>query len=140
MSNDRKPVARITFRKDRQKYAIATIWSSQFAGNYGFSFDKPSEKYPAIGLFEALKSLASGVGFIDISVESQREQRGSGGQRNYGGDSSYDRPRGNGTGGPSHGGNSGGHGDSGDDFGGGGGDFGGSDDIPFDRVSRGIAQ
>jgi hypothetical protein len=144
MSSDRqRPVASLTFKKGDQGYSILSIWKGRFPGTYSISKDKGSDRFPSIGTFRdflgACASCWSGDGFLNLSIESGREQRGSGGQRNYGGDSSYDRPRGTGAG-PT--GGTGAYGASdlgGDDFGGGGGEFGG-DEIPFGPASKGIAQ
>ena len=76
MSSDRKALVRFTFTKDRVKHGIMTVWSGNYPGTYSLSRDKGSDRFPAIGLFDALKSWGMGSGFIDISVESQREQRG----------------------------------------------------------------
>lgn len=114
MRNDRKPIAKLTFRKDNETYSILTIWPGKFPGTYDVSRDKErtsgqGKLFPAMGLFDALKSWGMGVGFLSISVESEREPRSA--EQKSGGQ--YDRP-------PAK---------TGDDFGGGG-DFGG-DDIPF---------
>jgi hypothetical protein len=133
MSSDRqRPVASLTCKIGQQNYSILSIWRGGFPGAYSISRDKGSEKYPSIGDFKAfLTACAScwnGEGFLNLSIESEREQRGSGGQRDY------DRPRGTGAG-PGDAG----YGGVPDDFSGngGGGDFG---DIPFMYASKGIAQ
>lgn len=131
MSN-RRPVASLTCKIGEQNYSILSIWHGNYPGAYSISRDKGSDKYPSIGDFKAFltacASVWSGNGFLNLSIESEREPRGqrtpeqrSGGQ--------YDRPSGNGGARQSSGEN---------DFG--GGDFGGGDDIPFQRASKGIAQ
>ena len=75
-----------------ENYSILSIWSTDHAGLYSISADKGSDKYPPLGLIDAIKAFASGARMsIRINAESQRSSSGGG----YGG-------------GPSH---------SGDDFG-----------------------
>jgi hypothetical protein len=95
------PIMRVTYWRDKVTYSVISIWPGKFPGTYSISRDKGTEKWPAISLVEVIKAFAAGDGFINVSVESQREQRSGGGPR----------PR-----------------DTGGDFG--GGDFGG-DDVPF---------
>ena len=60
MSNDRKPIARITFRKDKQTYSLISIWPGKFPGTYSISRDKGTDKRPPIALFDALKAWGGG--------------------------------------------------------------------------------
>lgn len=110
MSSNRRPVASLTCKIGDQNYSILSVWPGNYPGTYSISRDKGSEKYPSIGDFKAFLSACSSVwggnGFLNFSIESQREPR-SPAQRSGG---SYDRPA------------------KGDDFGGGGDDFG---DVPF---------
>lgn len=73
VSNDRRPIARLTLRRDRVTYGILSIWRGKFAGTYDISREKPSDKRQTIGLFDALKSWGLGEGFLSISIESERE-------------------------------------------------------------------
>ena len=73
---DRKPIARLSMRRDKQTYGILTIWPGKFPGTYDISRDKGSERYPAIGFLEAVKAWTAGDAYLSISVESQREKRG----------------------------------------------------------------
>lgn len=109
MSNEqRSALVRLSFRKDKQTFGILSIWPGKFAGLYDVSRDKDSVKYPTIGLFEALKSWGQGTGYLQLSIESEREQRG-------GTQTRTDQPVG------------------GDDFGGG---VGFDDEIPFAPVDE----
>jgi hypothetical protein len=105
MSSD-TVVARVSFTdKDRKRFDVLSVWSGRFKGSYSVRKAKGNDKYPSIGLFDALKAWGLGDGYIDVTIESQRERTPE--QRSGG---SYDRaPRGN------------------DDFGGGGDD----PEIPF---------
>ncbi len=113
----KRPVASLTMSRKVndawQNYSVLSIWETDHAGLFSVSADKGSEKYPSIGLIDAIKGFASGARFsIRVSRESGGGQRGGGSQG--GGDR-----RGN------------------DDFGGGGSDF-GDNDIPFrQRAKRG---
>ena len=84
MSNDRKPLARLSIRIDKQTHAIATIWPGKFPGTYDISRDKSTEKFPAMGLFDALKAWGGGTGYLGFSVESERERRDGGAPRSGG--------------------------------------------------------
>jgi hypothetical protein len=77
MSDDRHCVARVTISKDKQKYNCISVWSTKFPGVYSLSRDKASDKYPAMGLVEAIKAFAAGEIFVDVRVEGE-----SGGRRN----------------------------------------------------------
>ena len=75
--NTRRPIARLTLRRDKVTYSILTVWPGRFAGTYDISRDKTDEakKRIAIGLFDALKAWGSGDGYLSLSIESEREQR-----------------------------------------------------------------
>lgn len=78
MSNDRKPIAKLTLRKDNVTHSILTIWPGKFPGTYDISRDKErtnnsGKVFPAMGLFDALKAWGLGQGYLSISVESERE-------------------------------------------------------------------
>lgn len=109
MSTNNMPIARISVRRKEgdtfRSYSVLTAWSSKFDGLFNVTLDKGSEKYPAMGLLDAIKAVASGAS-IEVRMQRPRspESRSGG---------SYDRP-------PPHGG----FGDSTPD------DFGG-DDVPF---------
>lgn len=67
---------RVSFKLGETKYSVLSVWPGRFPGSYSVSRDKPSEKYPAISIIDVLKKFAAGEGFVNISVESEREQRG----------------------------------------------------------------
>ena len=106
----RKPIAKLTAKIGQQSYSVLSIWAGNYPGTYSIAREKGTEKYPQLGLFDALKSWGKGEAFLNVSIESQREQRGD--SNGYG----------------SRGGNAGGQG-GGDDFG--AGDFGDGPDLPF---------
>lgn len=101
MSNDRRPIARLTLRKDRVTYGILSIWRGRYAGTYDISREKPSDRRQTIGLFDALKSWGLGEGFLSISIESEREPyQPRGGQQEpngFGGGGDFDDGFGDGT-------------------------------------------
>jgi hypothetical protein len=76
-----KPILRVTYRRDDTTYSVLSVWPGKFPGTYSVSRDKGSEKYPAISIIDVLKAWAAGTGFVNVSVESEREQRGSSSQR-----------------------------------------------------------
>lgn len=75
MSN--KPVMRVTYKRDQTTYNVLSVWPGKYAGTYSIRRDKSSEKYPTISLIELIKAFVDGQGFVNVSVESEREQRGS---------------------------------------------------------------
>ncbi len=75
MSN--KPIMRVTYKRDQTTYNVLSVWPGKFPGSYSIARDKPSEKYPTISIVDLLKAFANGEGFVNVSVESEREQRGS---------------------------------------------------------------
>lgn len=79
MNTQRKPIARLTFRRDKITYSILTVWPGKFPGTYDIARDKTDEsrKRIAIGLFDALKAWGNGDGYLSFSIESQRERRDS---------------------------------------------------------------
>lgn len=82
MSSSDTVIARISFTdKDRKRFDVLSVWSGRFPGSYSVRRAKGSEKFQAIGLFDALKAWGLGDGYLDITIESQREPRG--GQRNH---------------------------------------------------------
>jgi hypothetical protein len=74
----RKPIMRVTYKRDDTTYSVLSVWPGKFPGTYSISRDKGTEKWPAISLVEVIKAFAAGEGFVNVSVESQREQRDSG--------------------------------------------------------------
>jgi hypothetical protein len=79
--SDRRPIIRVTFKRGDQNYSVLSVWRGRFPGTYSVNRDKGTEKYPAISLVDVIKAFASGDGFVNVSVESERDQRG-GEQRN----------------------------------------------------------
>jgi hypothetical protein len=66
VSNERVRIGRLSFkgRGDTKAKSILTVWRGS-NGGYSIAKDKDSEKYPAIGLFDALKAWGMGEAFID---------------------------------------------------------------------------
>jgi hypothetical protein len=92
-----KPILRVTYRRDDTTYSVLSVWPGKFPGTYSVSRDKGSEKYPAISIVDVLKAWAAGTGFVNVSVESEREQKrpatpGDGGG-DFGGDDVPFAPR-----------------------------------------------
>jgi hypothetical protein len=75
-----KPILRVTYKRDDTTYSVLSVWPGKFPGTYSVSRDKGNDKYPAISIIDVLKAWAAGTGFVNVSVESEREQR-SGGER-----------------------------------------------------------
>lgn len=71
-----KPLMRVTYRRDGTNYSVISIWPGKFPGTYSISRDKGNDKYPAISIVDVIKAFAAGDGFVNVSVESEREQRG----------------------------------------------------------------
>jgi hypothetical protein len=75
MSN-RKPVARLVFKtRDKQSFSILSIWRTDKGHGYSINRDKGSEKYPAIGLFEALKRWGQGDGYLTFWIDDDDQKR-----------------------------------------------------------------
>jgi hypothetical protein len=93
MSNDRECVARLKckIRNEQKSRSVLSVWKSA-NGSYSIAKDKDSEKYPAIGLFEALKEWGLGNAFLDFwPADSQRSggsSRGGGSSQSQGGSTS----------------------------------------------------
>ena len=85
MSNT--PIARISVRRKEgdsyRSYSVLTAWSTKFDGLINVSLDKGSEKYPAMGLLDAIKAVAAGAS-LEIRTGQKSPESRSGG--------SYDRP------------------------------------------------
>jgi hypothetical protein len=66
MSNDRECIGRLKLkmRNEQKAKSILSVWRGS-NGGYSITKDKDSEKYPAIGLFDALKAWGMGEAFID---------------------------------------------------------------------------
>lgn len=75
MTEQRKPIARLTYRADRVTYGILTVWPGKFPGTYDISREKGSDKRQAISFGDALRKWTSGEGYLSFSIESQRERR-----------------------------------------------------------------
>lgn len=69
--SDNKPIAKLTLRRDNTTFAILTVWTGKFPGTYTIGKDKGSEQFPAIGLFDALKSWGQGNGFLNLKIMSE---------------------------------------------------------------------
>jgi hypothetical protein len=70
-----KPIMRVTYRRDDTTYSVLSVWPGKFPGTYSVSRDKGNEKFPAMSIIDVLKAWAGGTGFVNVSVESEREQR-----------------------------------------------------------------
>ena len=86
--SDRRPVLRVTYKRGDTNYSVISVWPGKFPGSYSISRDKGNDRYPAISIVEVIKAFAAGEGFVNVSVESEREQRGGsrgGSSGGYGG-------------------------------------------------------
>lgn len=76
MSNT--PIARISIRRKEgdayKSYSVMTAWSTKFDGLFNVTLDKGSEKYPAMGLLDAFKAVASGAS-IEVRINNGRSER-----------------------------------------------------------------
>lgn len=81
MSNDRRPIARLTYRKDRVTYSVLSIWPGSYPGTYSINRDKPHGDRQVMSLIDLIKAFAVGDGFVNLSIESQRERRDGGGDQ-----------------------------------------------------------
>ncbi len=94
MSSNRRPIASLTMsRKDGdtwKNFSVLSIWPTDHAGLYSISPDKGNDRYPPIGLIDAIKAFAGGARF-SIRVNSETTPRSNGGDRrgndDYGGGS-----------------------------------------------------
>ena len=63
--SDNKPIARISVRRKEgdawKSYSVVTVWSTKHDGLYNVSLDRGNDKYPAMGLLDAIKALAAGA-------------------------------------------------------------------------------
>lgn len=84
--SDRRPVLRVTYKRGDTNYSVISVWPGKFPGSYSISRDKGTDKYPAISIVEVIKEFAAGNGFVNVSVESEREQRGGSKSKHTGGD------------------------------------------------------
>lgn len=76
MSNT--PIARISVRRKEgdsyKSYSMLTVWRTKIDGLYNVSLDRGSEKYPAMGLLDALKAVAAGASF-EVRMNNGRSER-----------------------------------------------------------------
>lgn len=75
MTEQRKPIARLTYRADKVTYGILAVWPGKFPGTYDISREKGSDKRQAISFGDALRKWTSGEGYLSFTIESQREKR-----------------------------------------------------------------
>lgn len=75
MTDQRRPIIRVTYKRGDQTYSVLSVWPGKYAGSYSVSLDKGTDKYPAIGFLDVLKAFAARDGFVNVSIESEREQR-----------------------------------------------------------------
>ena len=75
---DRRPVMKLTAKIAGQSYSVLSVWKGNYAGTYSISRDKGTDKAPPLGLFDALKAWGKGEAYLNVSVESEREQRSDG--------------------------------------------------------------
>jgi hypothetical protein len=73
MTENRKPVARLSIRRDGTTFNILSIWPGKFPGTYDISREKPSDRRQVMSFGDALRAWSSGDGYLSISVEAQRE-------------------------------------------------------------------
>jgi hypothetical protein len=73
-----KPIIKLTFRRGETTHSVLAIWRGKLPGTYSVSRDKGTEKYPPISIIDVLKAFAAGEGFVNVSVESEREWGDSG--------------------------------------------------------------
>ena len=76
----RRPIASLTLsRKDGDRwlnYSVLSIWETDNAGLYSISADRGSEKYPPLGLIDAIKMFAQGARMsIRVTSETQPRER-----------------------------------------------------------------
>ena len=72
---DRKPIARLSMRRDKQTFGILTIWPGRFPGTYDISRDKGSERYPRYPLPPEIKT--DRVGYLrDLCIEGLKRRYG----------------------------------------------------------------
>ena len=76
--SDRKPVLRVTYKRGEQRFSVLSVWPGKYPGTYSVSADKGNDEYPAIGLIDVIKAFVARDGFVNVSVEGQREQRSQG--------------------------------------------------------------
>jgi hypothetical protein len=73
-----KPIVKLTFRRGETTHSVLSIWRGKFPGTYSVSRDRGTEKYPPISIIDVLEAFAAGEGFVNVSVESEREWGDSG--------------------------------------------------------------
>lgn len=73
----KRPVMRVTFKRDNVNYSVLSVWPGGFPGSYSVSRDKGTAQYPAISLGDVIRAFIAGDGYVNVSVESEREPRGS---------------------------------------------------------------
>lgn len=80
MSN--APIARISIRRKEgdswRSYSVLSAWPTKFDGLVNVTLDRGSEKYPAMGLLDAIKAVAAGA---SIEVRTTMPRSGNGGSR-----------------------------------------------------------
>jgi hypothetical protein len=76
-----KPIMKMTFRRGETTHSVLSIWRGKFPGTYSVSRDKGTDKYPPISFVDVIKAFAAGEGFVNVSVESEREWSDSGPSR-----------------------------------------------------------
>lgn len=75
----RRSVAQVTAKIGDQNHSVLSVWKSdRIPGMYSVSLDKGTEKYPPINFLALLKAFAGGGIFVNLSIESEREQRRNG--------------------------------------------------------------
>ena len=77
MSN--RPIASLTVSRKVDgawvNYSVLSIWETEHNGLYSILADKGSDKYPPMGLIDAIKAFVSGAR-MSIRVASQTQSRG----------------------------------------------------------------
>jgi hypothetical protein len=75
MANDRVRFGKLSFKgkNDPKAKSVLTVWKGA-NGGYSITKDKHSDQWPAIGLFDALKSWGMGEGYLDFWLADQPRQ------------------------------------------------------------------
>lgn len=74
MNEQRKPIARLTYRADKVTYGILAVWPGKFPGTYDISREKGSDRRQAISFGDAVRKWTSGEGYLSFTIESQRDE------------------------------------------------------------------
>lgn len=74
-----RPIASLTVSRKVDgawvNYSVLSIWATEHSGLYSISADRGSDKYPPLGLVDAIKAFASGAR-MSVRVTSQAQSGG----------------------------------------------------------------